>query len=239
MSTLNDESRPLQQLQQRVLEKLATTSFFQNGMLYGSSLLSHFCQLPRWSYDLDFLAVEDPDYHFVDDILSLQKYFPMDECSIAATVNPWNVVVGQLHFKKESITVGIDVSLYLNPYALAETRSLDNLSLPCMTLPCQLGAKTHAVLFRSSEKRYKPQDFFDLQWMIKKNIPVHLPYVNFEMQQSHLLNTFDAITFPQLKSKLKKIAINAPVSLFEDSLLVKHNISRESLLEVIEVMKCS
>lgn len=236
MTVMDEKFNTLRRLQEQVLIKLATSSFAEQGMLYGSSLLSHFYGLPRWSADLDFLAYENVQYDFISDILILEKELP--GCKVHAEKNAWNVIVGQIEFIKERLTVGIDVSLYLNPYAEMQTQVLGKISIPTLAPACQLGAKTHAVLFRNTESRFKPQDFFDLQWMIKKDVPIHLDFIVFEMQQSHLLNTFETLSISQLKSKLKKVVINIPKETLAADPLAQHNISREELLQTIERMRC-
>ncbi|MBO9153066.1 nucleotidyl transferase AbiEii/AbiGii toxin family protein [Chitinophaga sp. GCM10012297] len=44
----------------------------------------------------------------------------------------------------------------------------------CFTLPCLFAEKMHVLLFRNWKQRVKGRDWYDLEWYIKKGIPLNL-----------------------------------------------------------------
>ncbi|RYY15764.1 MAG: nucleotidyl transferase AbiEii/AbiGii toxin family protein, partial [Chitinophagaceae bacterium] len=46
----------------------------------------------------------------------------------------------------------------------------------CFTAPDLFAGKMHALLFRKWKGRVKGRDWFDLEWYVRSNIPVHLEH---------------------------------------------------------------
>ncbi|HTI92107.1 MAG TPA: nucleotidyl transferase AbiEii/AbiGii toxin family protein, partial [Puia sp.] len=44
----------------------------------------------------------------------------------------------------------------------------------CFTLPDLFAGKMHALLFRNWKQRVKGRDWYDLEWYIRKGVPLHL-----------------------------------------------------------------
>ncbi|MES1160619.1 MAG: nucleotidyl transferase AbiEii/AbiGii toxin family protein [Bacteroidota bacterium] len=46
----------------------------------------------------------------------------------------------------------------------------------CFTLPNLFAGKMHALLFRKWKQRVKGRDWYDMEWYIKKGVPLHLEH---------------------------------------------------------------
>jgi hypothetical protein len=54
----------------------------------------------------------------------------------------------------------------------------------CFTLPDLFAGKMHALLFRKWKKRVKGRDWFDMEWFIRKGIPLNLDHLLIRSQDS-------------------------------------------------------
>jgi hypothetical protein len=73
----------------------------------------------------------------------------------------------------------------------------------CFTLPDLFAGKMHAVLFRNWKQRVKGRDWYDLEWYIKKGVPLHLHHFLLRAQDTGNW-TEDAISKEQLIGLLKQ-----------------------------------
>lgn len=58
----------------------------------------------------------------------------------------------------------------------------------CFTAPDLFAGKMHALLFRKWKGRVKGRDWFDMEWFIKSNIPLHLEHFIIRSVQSGAWN---------------------------------------------------
>jgi hypothetical protein len=54
----------------------------------------------------------------------------------------------------------------------------------CFALPDLFAGKMHALLFRKWKQRVKGRDWYDLEWYVKKGIPLHLHHFLLRAQDS-------------------------------------------------------
>jgi hypothetical protein len=54
----------------------------------------------------------------------------------------------------------------------------------CLTLSDLFAGKMHALLFRKWKQRVKGRDWYDLEWYIKKGVPLHLQHFLLRAQDS-------------------------------------------------------
>ena len=54
----------------------------------------------------------------------------------------------------------------------------------CYTLPDLFAGKMHALLFRKWANRVKGRDWYDMEWYIRKGIPLHLEHLEIRARNS-------------------------------------------------------
>jgi len=189
-------------LQDVVLAGLHRQGFFGKAAFYGGICLRIFHHLPRFSEGLDFsLLKPDPDFSLQPYLQGLEREFAslgievtirqkikqQRTAIISAFLKPSTTMVqlafsgaGALKIKLELDTdppLGFrtEEQLLLQPYACY---------VKCFSLPDLFAGKMHAVLFRQWQQRVKGRDWFDLDWYVRRGIPLHLAHLGQRAQQS-------------------------------------------------------
>jgi hypothetical protein len=86
----------------------------------------------------------------------------------------------------------------------------------CFALSDLFAGKMHELLFRKWKNRVKGRDWFDLEWYIKKGIPLHLKHLGLRAQDSGDWKK-DGMTRDQLLKLLhEKIDVVSFTSILED-----------------------
>lgn len=188
-------------MQEIALAGLSRTDFFEKAAFYGGTALRVFYGLDRFSEDLDFSLLET-DSHFslapyfnsiVTEFKALgitvsivekdKKTHSGIESAFLKSETIWKVLVLEAITKQEGIisntTIKIKLEVDRHPPLGFETEEkllLQPFSfyVNCFTQPCLFAGKLHALLFRKWKNRVKGRDWYDLEWYIKKGIPVHL-----------------------------------------------------------------
>lgn len=188
-------------MQEIALAGLSRTDFFEKAAFYGGTALRVFYGLDRFSEDLDFSLLET-DSHFslapyFNSIVSEFKALGITisiaekdkktqsgiESAFLKSETIWKVLVLEAITKQEGIisntTIKIKLEVDRHPPLGFETEEkllLQPFSfyVNCFTQPCLFAGKLHALLFRKWKNRVKGRDWYDLEWYIKKGIPVHL-----------------------------------------------------------------
>ncbi|HRP55898.1 nucleotidyl transferase AbiEii/AbiGii toxin family protein [Agriterribacter sp.] len=70
---------------------------------------------------------------------------------------------------------GTEEKLLLKPFSLY---------VKCFTLPDLFAGKMHAFLFRKWKGRVKGRDWFDMEWYIRKGVPLNLGHLLIRSQDS-------------------------------------------------------
>lgn len=186
-------------MQEITLAALSRTDFFEKVVFYGGTSLRIFYGLDRYSEDLDFSLLK-PDSNFsiepyfkaiLDEFKSLgltvsikeknkTKQTAIDSAFLKAETI-WQEIVlediiketGMRSDKTLKIKLEVDRQPPLN-FQTEEKLLLRPFSfyVKCFTKPSLFAGKMHALLFRKWKNRVKGRDWYDLEWYIKKGIPL-------------------------------------------------------------------
>jgi len=184
-------------MQEITLAGLSRTDFFEKAAFYGGTALHIFYGLDRYSEDLDFSLLK-PNSNFsiepyfkaiLDEFKSLgltvsikkkTKQTAIDSAFLKAETI-WQEIVLEDIIKETGVrsnkTLKIKIEVDRQPplnFKTEEKLLLRPFSfyVKCFTKPSLFSGKMHALLFRKWKKRVKGRDWYDLEWYIKKGIPL-------------------------------------------------------------------
>lgn len=186
-------------MQEITLAGLSRTDFFEKATFYGGTALRVFYGLDRYSEDLDFSLLK-PDSNFsikpyfkaiVAEFESLgltisikekkkAKQTAIDSAFLKAETIWQEIVlediikdIGVRSNKTLKIKIEVDRRPPLN-FETEEKLLLRPFSfyVKCFTKPSLFAGKMHALLFRKWLNRVKGRDWYDLEWYIRKGIPL-------------------------------------------------------------------
>ncbi len=186
-------------MQEITLAGLSRTNFFEKAAFYGGTALRIFYGLDRYSEDLDFSLLK-PDSKFSiepyftavrDEFKSLgltvsikekkkTKQTSIDSAFLKAETI-WQEIVLEDIIKETGVrsnkTLKIKIEVDRQPplnFKTEEKLVLRPFSfyVKCFTKPSLFAGKMHALLFRKWKNRVKGRDWYDLEWYIKKGIPL-------------------------------------------------------------------
>ena len=186
-------------MQEITLAGLSRTDFFEKAAFYGGTALRIFYGLDRYSEDLDFSLLK-PDSNFsiepyfkavLDEFKSLgltvsikekkkTKQTAIDSAFLKAETI-WQEIVLEDIIKETGVrsnkTLKIKIEVDRQPplnFKTEEKLLLRPFSfyVKCFTKPSLFAGKMHALLFRKWQNRVKGRDWYDLEWYIKKGIPL-------------------------------------------------------------------
>lgn len=190
-------------MQEITLAGLSRTDFFEKAAFYGGTALRIFYGLDRYSEDLDFsLLKPDPEFSIepyfkavLDEFKSLgltvsihekkkTKKTAIDSAFLKAETI-WKEIIlediiketGVRSNKTLKIKIEVDRLPPLN-FKTEEKLVLRPFSfyVKCFTKPSLFAGKMHALLFRKWLHRVKGRDWYDLEWYIKKGIPLDIEH---------------------------------------------------------------
>jgi predicted nucleotidyltransferase component of viral defense system len=193
-------------MQEIVLAGLSRTDFYEKAAFYGGTALRIFYKLDRFSEDLDFsLLKENPDFSLEPYFYSIISEFKAIGITVSIrekdkttqtnvdsaflkTETIWKELVLEDIIKQAGIksnkNIKIKIEVDRKPPLGFETEEKLLLRpfsfyVKCFTQPSLFAGKMHALLFRKWQNRVKGRDWYDLEWYIKKGIPLDI---------SHFLN---------------------------------------------------
>lgn len=187
-------------MQEVALAGLSRTDFFDKAAFYEGTALRIFYGLDRFSEDLDFsLLQSDPDFSlepYFNAILtefesigmkvSIREKEKKEQTNINSAFlkseTEWKElilegIVKQAGIKTTNRTIKIKIEVDRKP-PLGFTTEMKLLTRPfsfyvkCFDKPSLFAGKMHALLFRKWKNRVKGRDWYDLEWYIKKGIPL-------------------------------------------------------------------
>ena len=199
-----DATNALREIMQEIaLAGLERSGFYEEAAFYGGTALRIFYGLNRFSEDLDFSLLKPNDNFAFDKHLkaienefealnmkvSIQEKQKTNVNSIESaflkTDTTWREIVlentlPQLGLKQRA-SIKIKLEVDINPPLAFETEEKLLLKpfsfyVKCFTAPNLFAGKMHALLFRKWKNNVKGRDWFDLEWYIKKGIPVQLSH---------------------------------------------------------------
>jgi len=186
-------------MQEIALAGLSRTDFFEKAAFYGGTALRIFYGLDRYSEDLDFSLLK-PDSNFsiepyfkaiLDEFKSLGLTVSINEkkktnqtaidSAFLKAKTIWQEIVLEDIIKETGVrsnkTLKIKIEVDRQPplnFKTEEKLLLRPFSfyVKCFTKPSLFAGKMHALLFRKWQNRVKGRDWYDLEWYIKKGIPL-------------------------------------------------------------------
>ncbi|MCK5821875.1 MAG: nucleotidyl transferase AbiEii/AbiGii toxin family protein, partial [Bacteroidales bacterium] len=190
-------------MQEITLAGLSRTDFFEKAVFYGGTALRIFYGLDRYSEDLDFSLLK-PDSNFsiepyfkavLDEFKALgltvsikekkkTKQTAIDSAFLKAETI-WQEIVLEDIIKEAGVrsnkTLKIKIEVDRQPplnFKTEEKLLLRPFSfyVKCFTKPNLFAGKMHALLFRKWQNRVKGRDWYDLEWYIKKGIPLNVSH---------------------------------------------------------------
>lgn len=188
-------------MQEVALAGLQRAGFFEKAAFYGGTALRIFYGLNRFSEDLDFSLLEaEPGFSFEPYFNSIITEFQAIGMHVSVKEKKKSVQSGidSAFLKSETIwkelvleniipqagiqlSPGIKIKLEVDKAPPPGFETEEKLLLrpfsfyvKCFTLPNLFAGKMHALLFRKWKQRVKGRDWYDLEWYIRKNIPVNL-----------------------------------------------------------------
>lgn len=190
-------------MQEITLAALSRTNFFEKAAFYGETALRIFYGLDRYSEDLDFSLLE-PDSDFsiepyfnavLDEFKSLGLTVSIKEkkktnqtaidSAFLKAETIWQEIVLEDIIKETGVrsnkTLKIKIEVDRQPplnFNTEEKLLLRPFSfyVKCFTQSSLFAGKMHALLFRKWKNRVKGRDWYDLEWYIKKGIPLDVTH---------------------------------------------------------------
>lgn len=198
----DEASQALREIMQEIaLAGLSRGGFFEKAAFYGGTALRIFHGLDRFSEDLDFSLLEvnprftlDPFFPAIEsefDALGLKVSIREKKKTLVNNIDSaflksdtvWRELVLEGIIpqngldQKPSVTIKLEVDR--EPPLGFETE--DKLLIKpvsfyvkCFTLPHLFAGKMHALLFRKWKENVKGRDWYDMEWYVKKGIPLNL-----------------------------------------------------------------
>jgi hypothetical protein len=190
-------------MQEIALAGLQRSGFFEKAAFYGGTALRLFYGLDRFSEDLDFSLLEvNPDFSlkpYLEGVITEFSALGM-QVSVKEKVKTKQTNIDSAFLKSDTVWkelivegvvpqagVGIRPSLQIKievdthpplGFETEEKLLLKPFSfyVKCFKLPDLFAGKMHALLFRKWQQRVKGRDWHDMEWYIKKGVPLHLDH---------------------------------------------------------------
>lgn len=190
-------------MQEIALAGLSRTDFFEKAAFYGGTALRIFYGLDRFSEDLDFsLLKSDPDFSLEPYFASIVTEFEAlgitvsikekdkriksnVESAFLKSETIWKELVLEDIVKQAGIKSNKQIKIKIEvdrepPLGFATEEKLlvrpFSFYIKCFTLPSLFAGKMHALLFRKWRDRVKGRDWYDLEWYIKKSVPLDISH---------------------------------------------------------------
>lgn len=189
-------------MQEIALAGLYRAGFFKEAAFYGGTCLRIFHGLPRFSEDLDFtLLKKSQSFSLVEYLPFLTAEFEALGMNVSLKEKPRNsnsqiesaflkadtewkeLVLESASFKlpltKPSLKIKIEVDVFPPLQFQTESKLLlkpFSFYVNCLRIEDLFAGKMHALLFRKWKSRVKGRDWFDLEWYIRKGVPINLEH---------------------------------------------------------------
>ncbi len=188
-------------MQEIALAALSRTDFFDKAAFYGGTALRIFYGLDRFSEDLDFsLLAPNPDFSLtpyfskiVEEFQSLgmnvsirekdKRIKTQVESAFLKSETIWQELVLEDLVKQHGIssnkTIKIKIEIdRIPPLGFSTEEKLlirpYSFYIKCFTMPSLFAGKLHALLFRKWKSRVKGRDWYDMEWYIRKGVPLNM-----------------------------------------------------------------
>lgn len=186
-------------MQEIALAGLSRTDFFDKAAFYGGTALRIFYGLDRFSEDMDFSLLEvDPTFSLEPYFSAILDEFKAQgikvsirekekriqsavESAFLKSETIWKELILEDIIKQTGIksnkSIKIKIEVDRKPPLGFETEQKLLLRpfsfyVKCFTRPSLFAGKMHALLFRKWKTRVKGRDWYDMEWYIRKGIPL-------------------------------------------------------------------
>jgi predicted nucleotidyltransferase component of viral defense system len=190
-------------MQEIVLAGLSRTDFFDKAAFYGGTALRIFYGLDRFSEDLDFSLLKsdlsfslEPYFLAIIDEFRAQgisvrlqekdkKLKSSIESAFLKSETIWTELILEDIVKQAGIksnkSIKIKIEVDRNPPLHFETEEKllhrpFSFYVNCFAPSSLFAGKMHALLFRKWKNRVKGRDWYDMEWYIRKGIPLNIPH---------------------------------------------------------------
>ena len=217
-------------MQEITLAGLSRTNFFEKAAFYGGTALRVFYGLDRFSEDLDFSLFESnpgfslepyfsailEEFEAIGMTVSIKEKKKTKQSTIDSAFLKSETVWKELILediikqtevksnKKIKIKIEVDrepplgfdteEKLLIRPFSFY---------VKCFTRPSLFAGKMHALLYRKWKNRVKGRDWYDLEWYIRKGIPLNVSHFLHRAKDTGDWQE-DTITSAQIIELLKK-----------------------------------
>lgn len=190
-------------MQEIALAALSRTDFFKRAAFYGGTALRIFHGLDRYSEDLDFSLLDaDPSFSLTPYFSVITDEFeglgirvsirekekrvktPIDSAFLKSETL-WqelvleDIVVQHGISSNKSVKIKIEIDR-VPPWGFETEEKLlikpFSFYVNCFSLPSLFAGKLHALLFRKWKNRVKGRDWYDMEWYIRKGIPLNVSH---------------------------------------------------------------
>lgn len=199
-------------MQEIALAGLSRTDFFDKAAFYGGTAIRIFYNLDRYSEDMDFSLLEiNPDFSLEPYFSAIIKEFDAQgirvsirekakrhqsavESAFLKTETIWQEIILEDIIKQNGIrsnrSVKIKIEVDRNPPLGFQTEQKLLLRpfsfyVKCFTAPSLFAGKLHALLFRKWQSRVKGRDWYDLEWYIRRGIPLDVDHFLLRAQDTN------------------------------------------------------
>lgn len=187
----------LEIMQEITLAALSRTDFFEKSAFYGGTALRIFYGLDRYSEDLDFsLLKPDSDFSIEPYFKAILDEFSSLGLTVSIKKKAKKTAIDSAFLKAETIWQEIVLEDIIKETGVSSNKSLKikievdrqpplnfqteekllirpfSFYVKCFTKSSLFAGKMHALLFRKWKNRVKGRDWYDLEWYIKKGIPL-------------------------------------------------------------------
>ena len=226
-------------MQEIALAALSRTDFFKRAAFYGGTALRIFHGLDRYSEDLDFSLLDaDPSFSLMPYFSVITDEFeglgirvsirekekrvktPIDSAFLKSETL-WqelvleDIVVQHGISSNKSVKIKIEIDR-VPPWGFETEEKLlikpFSFYVNCFSLPSLFAGKLHALLFRKWKNRVKGRDWYDMEWYIRKGIPLNVSHFLVRASETNDWNQA-SISKDQiielLRDKINSVSFNA------------------------------
>jgi predicted nucleotidyltransferase component of viral defense system len=190
-------------MQEIALAALSRTDFFKKAAFYGETALRIFHGLDRYSEDLDFSLLETDTTFSIEPYFSAikeefeslglriqirekdKRIKSQIESAFLKSETIWQELVLEDIVKQHDISSNKSIKIKIEIDRIPPTGFHTEEKLlvrpfsfyvNCYDLSSLFAGKLHALLFRKWKNRVKGRDWYDMEWYIRKGIPLNIPH---------------------------------------------------------------
>jgi predicted nucleotidyltransferase component of viral defense system len=237
-------------MQEIALAALSRTDFYKKAAFYGGTALRIFHGLDRYSEDLDFSLLEtDPKFSLTPYFSAITDEFEAlgIRVSIREKDKRIKTPIESAFLKSETIWQELILEDIVKQHGISSNKSIKikieidrvpplgfeteekllvhpySFYVNCFSLPSLFAGKLHALLFRKWKNRVKGRDWYDMEWYIRKGVPLNIPHfllraretkdwneetINKEQVLELLKEKIHSVSFDSVKDDVRKFIRN-------------------------------